>query len=243
MLPPKTVVISGGSKGLGSAMVSTFLNKGYRVATFSRQSNEFIVQKQLSNDDFFYWESVDVNYLSQIKSFISSVNSKFGHIDILINNIAKLSEGLLVFSSDRDIISLLNTNILAPIILTRECSKGMLKRNAGIILNISSINSIKGHKGVSLYSATKAAIDGITRSLAREFGPANIRVNSLVPGFFDSDMVSYLSENRRKQILKRTPIGRLSKIEEISKVALFICSDDAAFITGQNIIVDGGMSC
>ncbi|MBC8944200.1 MULTISPECIES: SDR family NAD(P)-dependent oxidoreductase [Xenorhabdus] len=243
MLPPKTVVISGGSKGLGATMASAFLNKGYRVATFSRHSNEFITQKQLSDANFFYWESVDVNDLSKIKSFVNNVKSKFGHIDILINNIAKLTEGLLIFSSDNEIISLLNTNILAPIILTRECSKSMLKRNTGVILNVSSINAIKGHKGVSLYSATKAALDGMTRSLAREFGPANIRINSLVPGFFDSEMVSYLSENRRKQILKRTPIGRLSKIEEISKVALFICSDEAAFITGQNIVVDGGISC
>ncbi|CDL86277.1 SDR family NAD(P)-dependent oxidoreductase [Xenorhabdus cabanillasii] len=243
MLPPKTVVISGGSKGLGATMTSAFLNKGYRVATFSRQANEFITQQQLSNANFFYWESVDANDLNEIKLFVNNVKSKFGHIDILINNIARLSEGLLVLSSDDEIISLLNTNILAPIILTRECSKNMLKRNTGVILNISSINAIKGHKGVSLYSATKAALDGMTRSLAREFGPANIRINSLIPGFFDSEMVSYLSENRREQILKRTPIGRLSKIEEISKIALFICSDEASFITGQNIVVDGGISC
>ena len=119
----------------------------------------------------------------------------------------------------------------------------MIKNSSGVILNISSINAVRGHKGVSVYSVSKAAINGLTLSLARELGPCNIRVNTLSPGYFTSNLVSYLSEERKKQILKRTPLGRLGTIEDMSDMAYFLCSDKASFITGQNIIVDGGMTC
>ena len=239
----KTVVISGGSRGLGQHMVSAFLKKGCKVACFSRESNSFIKNKLTAESERFYWEKLDINDHVKISEFIFHVKERFGRIDVLINNLAELAEGLFIFSSNEKINSMLNTNIVAPMLLTRECVKDMLKNGEGTILNISSINSVKGHKGVTIYSACKAAIDGMMRSLARELGPSKIRVNSLVPGFFDSEMVSYLSEERRKQILKRTPLGQLSTAESISNVALFLCSDDAVNITGQNIIVDGGLTC
>jgi 3-oxoacyl-[acyl-carrier protein] reductase len=116
-------------------------------------------------------------------------------------------------------------------------------RGAGAIVNISSVNAVRGNAGVAVYSATKAALDGFTRALARELGPRNIRVNSLAPGYFESDMVAGLTERRRRAIVRNTPLGRLGTIDEIADTVLFLLSPAAAFITGQTIVVDGGLTC
>ncbi|MDE1330416.1 SDR family NAD(P)-dependent oxidoreductase [Vibrio aestuarianus] len=241
MPEPKTVVISGGSKGLGLAVVKELLCLGYKVATFSRSKSEEI--NSIINHNNFYWESVDIDNLKDIKRFTTNVIKKFGRIDILINNAAYLFEGLLAFSSSDKIGKSISINIMGTINLTQSCVKNMMRNKSGTILNISSINSVRGHKGVSVYTASKAAIDGMMKSLARELGPLNIRVNSISPGFFESNLVEYLSEERKKQIIKRTPLGRTSKVSEIVNVILFLVSDKASFISGQNISVDGGMTC
>jgi 3-oxoacyl-[acyl-carrier protein] reductase len=119
----------------------------------------------------------------------------------------------------------------------------MLRQAAGCIVNISSVNAIRGHDGVSVYSATKAALDGFTRSLARELGPRNIRVNSVAPGYFESEMVSGLEPAQKDRIARRTPLRRLARIEEIAAVVYFLASDQASFITGQTLVVDGGITC
>ncbi|HXA46831.1 MAG TPA: SDR family oxidoreductase [Burkholderiaceae bacterium] len=239
------VVISGGSKGLGERLARGFLAEGRRVATFSRNPSAFTremaeadpMQKQ------FFWTAIDINELDQIHHFVNATVKHFGRIDTLVNNAASLSEGLLPLSRDSDIAKMIHTNMLAPMVLTKACSRAMLRTGNGVILHVSSINSVRGHRGVSIYSATKAAMDGFTRSLAREFGPSNIRVNSIAPGFFDSELVTGQSPERREQIARRTPLGRLSQIDEIADVALFLCSSKATFITGQTIIVDGGITC
>lgn len=240
-----TVLISGGSKGLGEQLARRFLAEGYRVATFSRSSSEFTEAMQAADPDQkrFFWQAVDMAALDQLSDFVDACARHFGSIDVLVNNAAALSEGLLPMLRDSEIEHLIHTNILAPIILTKAVSRVMLRKNAGVILNLSSINAIRGHRGVSIYSATKAAMDGFTRSLARELAPSHIRVNSLAPGFFDTELVAGQSASRREQILKRTPLGRLAHIDEIANVAMFICSDQASFMTGQTIIVDGGMTC
>jgi 3-oxoacyl-[acyl-carrier protein] reductase len=119
----------------------------------------------------------------------------------------------------------------------------MAARGSGCILNISSVNAVRGNAGVAVYSATKAALDGFTRALARELGPRNVRVNSLAPGYFDSDMVSGLTERQVQKLVRATPLGRLGTIEEIAEAALFLISPAASFITGHTLVVDGGLTC
>jgi 3-oxoacyl-[acyl-carrier protein] reductase len=128
-------------------------------------------------------------------------------------------------------------------VLAQACSRFMLRQGSGCIINISSVHAIRGHAGVAVYSATKAALDGLTRSLARELGPRKIRVNSVAPGYFESDMVSGMGVEQLQRIARRTPLGRLARIDEIANAVHFLSSDQASFITGQVLAVDGGITC
>ena len=142
-----------------------------------------------------------------------------------------------------DIDRLLDINLRSAILLSQLCAKNMIRNGSGSIVNISSVNSVRGHSGVAVYSATKAALDGLTRSLARELGTRNIRVNSVAPGYFESDMVGELDEQAKDRIKRRTPLGRLADQSEIAEAVYFLASDKGSFITGQVLVVDGGLTC
>lgn len=239
----KRILISGGGSGLGLVLVRYFLARGHKVATFTRSNNKDLNQLKELHPESLFIDEFDITDISSLKLFIRNVRRHFSTIDVLINNVGYLFEGLLSFTNDHEIDTTLATNIASPFIMIREVSNIMMLKKDGVIINISSINSVKGHKGVSLYSLSKAAMDGVTRSLAKELGPLNIRVNSVVPGFFDSQLVSSLDNSRRAGILKRTALPRLGTAEDIAKVVMFMISEDASFITGQSIIVDGGITC
>ncbi|HZS43860.1 MAG TPA: SDR family oxidoreductase, partial [Blastocatellia bacterium] len=142
-----------------------------------------------------------------------------------------------------DIHKVVTLNLESAIYLSQICSKVMLQQHSGSIISISSIDAIRGYAGVSVYSATKAALDGFTRSLARELGPRGIRVNSIAPGYFESIMVQGLTPDQLNTIVRRTPLGRLAKAEDIIGVIRFLMSPAAGFITGQTLVVDGGLTC
>lgn len=238
----KTVLISGGGSGLGLHVVRELLLQGYNVATFSRKMNADL-NELLKENSTFFWEAMDITQVDQLKEYVKRVKNKFGKIDILINNVGYLYEGLFSLTPIREIDKTISTNIIGPLLLSREVLNSMINNKSGNIINVSSINSNRGHKGVSIYSMSKAAIDGWGRSLAKELGPFNIRVNSIVPGFFESELVSYLSDDRKQQILKRTALNRLGQIQDICNAILFLCGDKSAFITGQSLTIDGGITC
>jgi len=119
----------------------------------------------------------------------------------------------------------------------------MLRRSGGSVINVSSVNALRGHAGVAIYSATKAALDGFTRALARVLGASKIRVNSVAPGYFESDMTAELSDGQLRRLVRNTPLGRLGQVEEIADAIMFLISDQASFITGQTLVVDGGVTC
>jgi 3-oxoacyl-[acyl-carrier protein] reductase len=143
----------------------------------------------------------------------------------------------------QDIGEAVEVNLTAALVLSQACSRVMLRQGRGCMVNISSVNAIRGHAGVAVYSATKAGLDGLTRSLARELGPRNIRVNSVAPGYFESDMVKGLTEEQKQRIVRRTPLGRLTSAEDVANAVYFLVSEQAAFITGQILVVDGGITC
>ncbi len=239
------VVISGGSRGLGAGIARKCLDAGYVVATFSRSTTPFIAQEQARdpNADGFYWTQSDGRDDEAVRRFVATVGDRYGAIDALVNNAAIGRFGSFPLMNIREIDDSLAINLRGNILLARLCTPAMVLRGAGAIVNISSVNAVRGNAGVAVYSATKAALDGFTRALARELGPRNIRVNSLAPGYFESDMVAGLTERRRRAIVRNTPLGRLGTIDEIADTVLFLLSPAAAFITGQTIVVDGGLTC
>lgn len=245
MITPKNlIVISGGSKGLGLGIVNSLLEQNYFVATFSRTKTKEI--KQIENDKFrdhFYWQEIDASDFPALVKFVAYVNHHYGKVGVLINNVGIASEGIVTMLSPQTISKSLSVNLESVIRLTQACTKSMLLKREGIIINISSINGIRGQAGVSVYSACKSGLDGLTRSLARELGPRGIRINSIAPGYMLTDMTENLSEKKLQRIIHRTPLGRLGKIADVIGVISFLLSPEARFITGQTIVIDGGFTC
>ena len=241
------VLISGGSRGLGLSLVDRFLDQGWRVATFSRSKTPEVEQREKDHGsdgpDRFLWLAADGADEDQIRQAVKTIVKCWGRIDTLINNAGTGNDGLLALQRMQDVDQLIAVNLRSAILLTQLCSKSMIRNNSGSIVNISSVNSVRGHSGVAVYSATKAALDGLTRSLARELGPRNIRVNSVAPGYFESEMVGELSEDAKRRIQRRTPLGRLADTGEIAEAVYFLASEQGSFITGQVLVVDGGLTC
>lgn len=240
------ILISGGSRGLGQSLVADLLGRGYTVATFSRTQTEFITQclERHKGDNRFYFKPIDALDREGVQSFARAVIRHYGRIDVLINNAAIVVENILTMMQGEDIDNQLAINLESPIYLTQTCLKSMLQRKQGCIINISSVNALRGNAGISVYSATKGAIDGFTRSLAREMGPAGIRVNSVAPGFFLSDGArDLLTPAQTARIVRRTPLGRLGDMKDMLGMIRFLMSEEASFITGQTISIDGGLSC
>jgi 3-oxoacyl-[acyl-carrier protein] reductase len=239
----QVALVTGGSRGLGAALVARLLQQGYAVATLSRTRTEFIEQMLRQRSKYFCWSSVDASDHYALLAFVKDVSHRFGRIDVLINNLGVAIEGVLPTMRTYDIVTAVNVNLVGALILVQGCSRIMLRQGAGCIVNVSSVNAIRGNAGVTVYSATKAALDGLTRSLARELGPRNIRVNSVAPGYFNSEMAKNLSEEHRQRILRRTPLGRIAETDDIVNAVQFLISEQSSFITGQTLVVDGGITC
>ncbi|WP_435174191.1 SDR family NAD(P)-dependent oxidoreductase [Actinacidiphila sp. bgisy145] len=240
---PRTAVVSGGSRGLGRKLVERLLTDGWRVATFSRDANEFIEKQRESHPDTFLWQSTDMLEPGATRTFVETVDAQFGRIDLLINNAGVLHQGLFLTMASAEVRELLTANLLAPVELTQACARSMTRAGEGVVVTVSSINAIRGYRGVAAYAAAKAGMEGLSRSLARELGPAGIRVCTVTPGFFDSEMTAGVTGQNRQRIQRRTPLGRLGTTEEVVEAVVFLASPAAAFITGQSLVIDGGISC
>ncbi len=241
----KVVIVSGGSKGIGQAIVRKLLAKNHYVITFSRKETKFIQEMNQNGDGgkTFFWEGIDIQNHEDIKNYIIAMYKKLGRIDCLINNTGVNLDRLLPLTADDELEKVVNINLTATLFLTRAVSRIMLTQNSGTIINISSIIGNRGYKGTSVYGATKAALIGLTKCLARELGNKNIRVNTILPGFIETDMTKKMATSHRNQIIRRTPLGRLGNVSDITGPIDFLMSDAADFITGQSIIVDGGLTC
>jgi 3-oxoacyl-[acyl-carrier protein] reductase len=239
------VLVSGGSRGLGKGIVEDLLAHGLRVATFARTETEFIAAQRRADPEErrFLWRAIDGTDFAAVRAFAREVAQRFGALDVLVNNAGVAVEGVLPLMAQDDIHRVLTLNLEAAIVLAQACSRLMLTRERGVILNVSSIIGSRGYSGLAAYSATKAGLDGLTRSLARELGPRGIRVNSLAPGYLETEMSSTLDAEQRRQIVRRTPLGRLGQVRDVLGLLRFLISEDAEFITGQTFIIDGGITC
>lgn len=238
----ETVLISGGSRGLGQAIAQALLADGYNVATFSRAATPFTTQAAANEGDRFLYESMDATDMTALRAFVQRTNDRFGEISALINNAAVAVDGVLALAREEDLDRMLDVNLKVALVLSKECSRLMLAQGHGHIINISSIIALRGFSGLVGYAATKAGLLGMTRALARELGGRNIRVNAIAPGYLETEMSESLSDEGKAQIIRRTPLNRLGTVEDVIPWVQFLLSPQSGFVTGQVIAVDGGAS-
>jgi 3-oxoacyl-[acyl-carrier protein] reductase len=242
-MEPRVVLITGGSRGLGAGLVSSFLELGDTVATCSRSSSERTAA--LAADPGprrFLHEALDLADAASADRFVHGVLERFGRIDVLVNNAGVARDGVLALFGDEAIDQVIDLNLRATIHITRQVSRRMLRQGCGRIINISSVVGLSGYRGLSVYSATKAALDGFTRAMARELGGRGITVNSVAPGYLRTEMSHGLDEAQLAQISRRTPAGRLGEPDDVAAAVRFLASSEAAFVTGHVLVVDGGLT-
>lgn len=238
----KVAVVSGGSKGLGLSICKALLVEGYCVATFSRKATPELQRLIEAHQGRLYWESVDIVDDSSLCGFLQRVKETFGRVGYLVNSAGMAVEGLLSMMKTAEISRMLRINLEGAINLSQACIKQMIVGRFGVIVNVSSIVGVRGYKGVGAYSATKAALDGFTRSMSKEVGSVGIRVNSVAPGFMETEMTSELTDQQKGRIIRQTPLGRLGTVDDVAAVVRFLLSEESKFITGQTFVVDGGLT-
>ena len=244
---PRHVIVTGGSRGLGAAMIEGLLADGYRVSTCSRKKSANIERllADKTHGGRFYWGQCEIGQAAQVDAFVDGAAAWAGDDGLwgLVNNAGIAQTGILASFPNRETEKILQVNLFGAIQAARAASEQMLRLNkGGRIINISSIIGSRGYNGMSAYSASKAGMDGLTRALARELGRRRITVNSVAPGYVLTEMSSVLTPAQLNQIVNRTPLGDLAEAEDVTNLVRFLLGDGARMITGQTILVDGGVS-
>lgn len=241
----KTVIITGAAKGIGAAISELFAQNGYNTVICYNSSDTAAnkLQNRInSNGGSSMAIKVNVTDRSQINNMVSEVLNTFGSIDVLINNAGVSQLKMFCDITDEDWDYIFETDLKGVYRVTQSVLPTLVKNKSGKIINISSMWGIIGASCEVHYSAAKAGVIGLTKSLAKELGPSNITVNCIAPGIIDTDMNSNLSDDDKKTFCNDLPISRMGKPEEIAKAALFLASESANYITGQTLSVDGGMT-
>ena len=233
----KLVIVTGASRGLGLAICRQLLQAGYSVLALARTQSDELTQLQQQGLHFC---AADLSTLDNIPALCSQLTKQYGRPYALINNAAVGYDGVLATMHNTEINSLLNLNIQAPILLSKYLLRPMLLNQSGRIVNISSIIARTGFNGLSVYAASKAALEGFSKSLAREVGKAGITVNCVAPGYMQTDMTNSLQDEKLESIKRRSPLGRLATPDDAAAAVLYLLSEQAAAVTGTVITVDAG---
>ena len=235
----KNALVTGASRGIGTAIAEELANKGFRVFVNYNKSGERALK--LAEKINGIAVKCDVSSSVEVDEMIKQTE-KYGGIDVLVNNAGISFINLLQDTDESDYDRIFDTNMKSVYLVTRAVIPGMIRKKYGKIINISSMWGITGASCEACYSASKAAVIGFTKAMAKELGPSGINVNCIAPGLIDTDMNKEIDNKAKEEFIEETPLLRMGTVEDIAKAAAFLTSDDASFITGQVLSVDGGIT-
>ena len=244
MLKGKNALVTGASRGIGKAIALELGSKGVHVAV-NFAGNEAKAQEVV--DDLkkmgvnAFKVQADVSDESQVKDMVKTVIKTFGSLDVLVNNAGITKDNLLMRMKEAEFDQVIDTNLKGAFLCMKTVARQMMRQKSGRIINVASIVGVSGNPGQANYVAAKAGVIGMTKSVAQEFASRDILVNAVAPGFISTDMTDALNDEQKEAILKLIPLARLGQPEDVANVVRFLASDDAKYITGQTIHIDGGM--
>jgi 3-oxoacyl-[acyl-carrier protein] reductase len=240
-LENKKALITGASRGIGRAAADLFLAEGAEVWGLATGEPADLADRVSASGGKLHWISADLSVLDGLEAVIEEALKASGGFDILVNNAGITKDNLAFRMSLEDFRRVLDVNLTASFIIARTVGRDMIRKRAGSIINMSSVVGIHGNGGQANYAASKAGLIGLTKSLARETASRGVRVNAIAPGFIATDMSAVIPEAVKEKMLEQIPLKRMGEPEDIAKAALFLGSDNGAYITGQVLAVDGGM--
>jgi 3-oxoacyl-[acyl-carrier protein] reductase len=238
-LDGRVALVTGGSRGIGAAISRELARAGARVAVNYRAGKE--AGEELAGEVGGIAVAADVANAADVAGLVETVERDLGEIDFLVNNAGITRDTLIARMTDDDWTQVIDTNLRGAFLTCRAVSRKMLRRRAGAIVNISSVVGVHGNPGQANYAASKAGIIGMTKALARELGSRSVRANAVAPGYVATELTDALPEDAKQAILAGTPLGRLGRPEDVAGAVRFLCSDEAAFVTGEVLLVDGGL--
>jgi len=239
-LTGKVALVTGGTRGIGHDICRVFAGAGAKVALCSRDgAKAHEVAAALGSGARGY--ACDVGIAAQVEALADAVDKDFGQIDVLVNNAGFTKDNLLFRLTEADWDTVVDTNLKGAFLMTKYAARGMIKRRWGRVINITSVVGLNGNKGQSNYSASKAGIIGFTKSVAKELASRNVLVNAVAPGYIETELTRGISAEAKKYFQDNIPLGRLGQGPDIASAVLFLASDLASYITGQVLVVDGGM--
>lgn len=244
MLKGKNALVTGASRGIGRAIAIELASKGANVAVNyagNEQKATEVVEELTSMGVQAIKIQADVADEAQVKDMVQTVIKTFGSLDILVNNAGITKDNLLMRMKEEEFDQVINTNLKGVFLCMKTVARQMMRQRSGRIINVASIVGVSGNPGQANYVAAKAGVIGMTKSIAQEFASRNILVNAVAPGFISTDMTDALTSDQQEAILKLVPLARLGKPEDVANVVRFLATDDANYITGQTIHIDGGM--
>ena len=237
----KVALVTGGSRGIGKAVASRLAGAGARVALVDVVDPEQVEATAREIGGGAIAVRANVVDADDVGAAVSQIEEQLGPIDVLVNNAGITRDGLLIRMTEEAWSAVLDVNLKGVFNMTKAVTRGMMKRRGGRVVNIASVVGITGNAGQANYSASKAGVIGFTKSVAKELAARNVLVNAVAPGFIDTDMTRALPEAARETLRKLIPLGRLGAAEDVANAVLFLSSDLASYMTGQVVVVDGGM--